>query len=200
MKRVISVFLSLVMIIGVSVITPTSVNAKSAKSKAIAAYRSYLAANNATIKKFSLIYLDNNNVPELLAFDGSYDVMLFTYKSGKIKNICSCLKSYYWENKIKYYKKTGVLESVNIHYGIVNRGYPKLSGTRLNSTVYYTSELGSKSSSSKVKYYKVNSKGKSVRISKSTFNSKKKELTQGKKVSKAKFYKNTKANRKKYLK
>lgn len=187
------------MIIGVSVIAPTSVNAKSAKSKAMAAYRSYLAANSDTVIKFSTIYLDNNTVPELLTLNGSYGVSLYTYKNGKVKHV-GYLRSYYWENKIKYYKKTGVLESVNIHYGLVHRGYPKLSGTSLNLSIYYTSEMGSKSSSSKVKYYKVNSKGESVKISKSTFNSKKKKLTQGKKASKAKFYRNTKTNRKKYLK
>ena len=132
-------------------------------------------------------------------FNGSYGVSLYTYKNGKVKHV-GYLRSYYWENKIKYYKKTGVLESVNIHYGLVHRGYPKLSGTSLNLSIYYTSEMGSKSSSSKVKYYKVNSKGESVKISKSTFNSKKKKLTQGKKASKAKFYRNTKTNRKKYLK
>lgn len=198
-KRIISIVLSLLMII-TAVVLPTSVSAKSkksAKTKAMTAYRSYLAANTNTIKKFSSVYLDNNSVPELFIVSDDNYAGFYIYQKGKVKKIYINLASYFWDGKIKYYKKTGILDTVNIKNGIETCGSSKFYGTSFDPKIYNT--MGLEGSSIKPKYYKINKKG-STEISKSTYNSVKKKLTKGKKSSTVKFYKNTKKNRKKYLK
>lgn len=198
-KRIISIVFSLLMII-TAVVLPTSVSAKSkksAKTKAMTAYRSYLAANVNTIKKFSAVYLDNNSVPELFIVNDDNYAELYIYRKGKVKNIYANLASYFWQGKIKYYKKTGILDTVNIKNGIETCGSSKFYGTSFDPKIYNT--MGLEGSSIKPRYYKLNKKG-STEISKSAYNSVKKKLTKGKKASTVKFYKNTKQNRKKYLK
>jgi hypothetical protein len=188
MKKIISIILSIIMVVSAMLVVPTTASATSEKAKALSAYKNYLQKNSSSISKFSIIYLDNNSVPDLLTCEvyeyGS--AILHTYKNGKIEDMTCNITSTEWEGNFKYYKKTGVFLNIAIQNGISTYSYPKLTGTKIKSSGF--------------KYYKLNSNNKTSKISKSTFNSKLKKLTKGKKVTTAKFYKNTKANRKKHLK
>jgi hypothetical protein len=199
MKKIISIILSIIMVVSAMLVVPTTASATSEKAKALSAYKNYLQKNSSSISKFSIIYLDNNSVPDLLTCEvyeyGS--AILHTYKNGKIEDMTCNITSTEWEGNFKYYKKTGVFLNIAIQNGISTYSYPKLTGTKIKSTIW---KSGSLMGSSGFKYYKLNSNNKTSKISKSTFNSKLKKLTKGKKVTTAKFYKNTKANRKKHLK
>ena len=199
MKKFLSIILSIVMLSAIgAVASGTTVDAASKRTKAVKAYKKFLK-NNSNYSQFSLVYLDNNKVPELLAKNSDF-VYIYTYYKGKVKNTYSFTNIGYQGNyKFNYYKKTGVYRSTAIHFGDVSNGYPKLSKGSINATVYSKNKLGS-SASSKSKYYKIKKNGKAAKISKSKFKSKVKKLTKGKKTSSAKFYSNTKSGRKKHCK
>lgn len=199
MKKILSIILSIVMLSAIgAVASGTTVDAASKRTKAVKAYKKFLK-NNSNYSQFSLVYLDNNKVPELLARTGSF-VYIYTYYKGKVTDT-------YWHtnlgyqsnNKFNYYKKTGVFRTTNINFGDVTSGYPKLSKGSIKATVYSKNKLEG-SASSKTKYYKIKKNGKAAKISKSKFKSKVKKLTKGKKSSSAKFYSNTKSGRKKHCK
>lgn len=192
--------LLLVMLFTLSITVTAS--AASYKTKAIKAYKTFLAKSKIRVNngygneslstsklKFALVYLDNDTIPELIAYDlhgGTwYRHFIFAYKKGKVKQISQMNSNYF---AVKYYKKKGVLccqqcDGKNEYY------YVRVKGTKRTDILY---KRGSK-------YYKcVGYNRKSV--TKSKFNSLLKKYVGSTKTTKIRYYKNTAANRKKYLK
>ncbi len=210
-KKVIFILMSLVLAVSVAAVLPSGsfeANAASKKSKAIKAYKSFLVKERKkketymyngeyTIEKFSLIYLDNNSVPELVTAKGS-NYTVYTYKNGKVKKT-DIDNIYNLDEYFSYYKKTGIYQRVGTgHSGWIPYSYWKLSGTKSKSKLCKEVAMGSSSDPNDYppgKYYK-NPK----RVSKKTFKAALKKLTKGRKLSTAKFHKNSKSNRKKYCK
>ena len=178
------------------------------KQKAFNAYKSMLSKSKVSIVssgsptpsskvQFAIAYIDNNDVPELIVkrSDGLFAV--FTYKNNKIYRV---KKGNGDDRFVGYYKKTG--------------GY-KLIDDKNKSGVYYLENYylltnsGTTEKISKYVYlgpgpmwigYDSFNKGHCVAINHSTFKSKFVSLTKGKSLTKVKYYSNTAANRKKYLK
>ncbi len=193
-KKFVSIILSIVMMFSISVplSAPTVADAASKRAKAVKAYKKYLK-NKTEYSQFSLIYLDNNNVPELLAKSGDM-VSILTYYKGKVKDTYYVSNLMYTANgKFDYYKKTGVIRRGGVSEGYSTVGYPKLSKGKMKSTVYAFYDMRTGKAKA---YYKANNK----KISKSKFKSLIKKNTKGKKVSHAKFHSNTDSGRKKYCK
>lgn len=197
MNKLLSIILTIAMLFGVSTMAaPTSVSAASKRTKAVKAYKKYLKNHKSTYNKFSLIYLDNNSVPELLGYRNGF-VDVFTCSGSKVKNLNFMVNTWYESgSKFKYYKKTGVFRSSNIHTGICTTGYPRLLKGKIKSIGYSTGEMGV----NYTYYYKIKSNGAQVRVSKAKFKAWIKSKTKGKKIKNAKFYSNTAAGRKKHCK
>lgn len=192
-KRMAGLLLFAVLLIALT----ASVQAASQKSKAIKAYDRFLSGRyiDWESKKvetkdcsFALVYVDKDNVPELLVWGGGRNVYhavgygrLYGYKNGKVKMLGKLRDGF------QYYKKKGVYVAIGHLRGEI-KSYQKISGSSSKQVV-------GKFTNTKTSYY---ANGKS--ISKSTFNKKLKKLVGNKKPSYAKSYKNTAANRKKYLK
>ena len=181
-------------------------SAASTKSKALKAYKKLLAQKEITFvrsidgtttklsfptskMKFALVYLDNNTVPELVIDNldnipimwygeigfSDFGNAVFTYKGGKLKQLDVYNSNW---RLTKVYKKKGVFYSNNTHHK-KEATYYYIKGTK---TIYIGSfENG--------KYYK-----------KSAFQKLLKKYVGSTKATKIKYYKNTAANRKKYLK
>lgn len=200
MKRILTILLSVAIIISIfAVVSTSSVSAASKRTKAVRAYKSFLKQNS-NYSEFSLIYLDNNKVPELLAKYGSF-VNLFTFREGKVTDELSIVNTGYQTNeKFNYFKKIGIFSSNTIHYGVWSESYPKLSKGKIKGTVFRSGNLGSEKTSGVKGYYKYKKQGNFVRISKAKFKSELKRITRNKKMSSAKFFSNTKTGRKKHCK
>lgn len=152
---------------------------------------------------FAFAYIDNNSVPELViqsywsgSMFGYYEI--YTYRNGKARRIDVNLGV-----SFEYYKKTGVLSD--------SYWYTHPQGGPGSRTTYYKLKNGKITATlSKVKLepnemynrektvynYNLNSKS----IKKSKYNTQLKKLTGSKKAVTPAFYKNTAANRKKYIK
>lgn len=210
-KRLVSFLISIILAVSAVVVLPAQsfeVNAASKKAKAVKAYKKFLVKErnkkekymyngNYTIEKFSVIYLDKNSVPELVLMKGS-SYTVYTYKNGKVKKT-DIDNLYNLDERFYYCKKTGIYTRVGTgRNGWIPTAYYKLSGTKSKYKVSKSSAMGSSSDPKDYppnKYYNAKSS-----ISKKKFNSILKKLTKGKKFSTAKFYKNSKTNRKKYCK
>lgn len=191
------------------VMLPMNAQAASAKSKAIKAYKAFLAQD--TIPwgtddyytavptkrcKFSLVYIDKNSVPELVVQSGYVTHaagcgVVFTYKNGKVQPV----NNIQLDGDFYYYKKKGIYATSYLGAGRLSYGYYKLSG--LTSTGKL-SEAKDIMSGDKF-YYRITASNTKL-ITRKKFNSLLKNLVGSTKKTKAKFYKNTKKNRTKYLK
>lgn len=175
-------------------------DAASTKKKAVKAYKEFLSkekiAWDANWKvpaeecRFALVYIDKDNIPELVLYNTSVPHMggygrIFTYKSGKVKRVGIVDID---GNKFYYYKKKGVFISCYGNGGVFNN-YRKIT----KGKIVHQLQKGKALSDNKTRYYNANGK----EISKSAFNKKLKKLVGSKKKTSAKFCKNTKANRKK---
>ena len=197
-------------------------SAASTKSKALKAYKKLLAQKEITFvksidgtttkesfptskMKFALVYLDNNTVPELVIDNldnipimwygeilfSDFGNAVFTYKGGKLKQLD--VSSSNWR-LTKVYKKKGVFYSNNTYHK-KDATYYYIKGTKtigigsFENGKYYKRENG--------KYYK---NGAIKPIKKSAFQKLLKKYVGSTKATKIKYYKNTAANRKKYLK
>lgn len=200
-KRICKTFLILLFLFVIGGLLPGSqAQAASQKTKALKAYKKLLTqkniqwnSNGVIVKsancKFALAYIDNNSVPELVLFGGSglnhgtgfYSV--YTYQGGKVKRVANI------RDGIVFYKKKGIFVSYTQLHGEYE-SYLKLSKAKtkmkLRTETYYDTV-----------YYEGETEKK---ISKSMFEKKLKRLVGSTKVSVPKFYNNTKADRKKYLK
>ena len=122
-KRKICFVLALAVMLSCLGVDTTVVSASSSKSKALKAYNKYLSTK--TIKwnslrypkenfRFSLAYIDRDNVPELILncdgvchYEGYQKV--YTFKNGKVKELAT-------DDVIFYYPKTGIF--ISRHYGM----------------------------------------------------------------------------------
>ncbi|MCD8019848.1 MAG: hypothetical protein LUF92_09805 [Clostridiales bacterium] len=193
---------------------PAKTEAASAKQKAMKAYKKFLTQESIpwsvynydetadpSLCKFSLVYLDNNSVPELVVSGGDtyYKpyMTIYTYKNGKVTLVEN--SSYGFSS---YYKKKGIIvESAAkgaTFYNKYSNGQLKIVLAKLNENAQGRDLNGD----GKIgyAYYKTTSSGDIKYISKSSFNKRLKKLVGSKNTKKLKFYKNTAKNRKKYLK
>ena len=187
----------ILLFLGVLLWTTKPTWASSKRTEAVKAYRKFLSGselkwdNYLTFKSeeclFSLIYVNNDSIPELLiqgrsTYHAAGREKLYTYKNGKIKLVHTAVDAF------KYYKKTGIFCSVTFSQMEIN-DYRKLSGD--SSKI-----LLSKRYRNGWSYYDKNNK----MISKSMFNMSLKKYTKGQKSTTIKYHKNTAYNRIKYLK
>lgn len=208
MKRIISIVLVCTAFLSAFFFPSSiSVNAASTKAKAMKAYKEFMKTRDSK-ELFTIAYIDNNSVPELIVdrkpsngtrFNGYGD--LYTYKKGKIILVTNYLCTFgNWNanhtgGKFKYYKKTGIFLDDDSFQGCSVTGYHKLKNkdeTRKASKMEYKewTEI------TPATQYKIGDE----LTTKSKFKSYVKKLTKGKKLTKAKLYKNTKKNRNRILK
>lgn len=190
------------------------------KTKALAAYEKLLKQSTVGIRrwpskrcKFALIYVDNNDVPELLVFctysgtsNGYYD--LFTYKNGKVVRMEVSMGT-----SFQYYKKAGVFGSgrwitdpqggpgESMQYCKMQNG--KLSGIIVWSKYYPNRRYRRNKTEYYYGYSKTGRSSDMKTVSKSTYQKLEKQWIGGKKPiknSSIKFYSNTETNRRRYLK
>ncbi len=200
MKRLLSICLTLTMLFGITTFlsAPTAADAVSKRTKAVRAYKKFLKNNKNKYKKFSLIYLNNDKIPELAVRD--YFVELYTYSGGKIVSVGGQMDISYTSDKFSYYKKAGVYVYANMHSDIYEARYDKLNSKGNSSRVAYN-VFDENVSSPKTKYYIYKSNnGKAKKVSNKKFLNHIKKVTKGKKLKNAKFYKNTKSGIKKHCK
>lgn len=195
---------------------PSSVQAASAKSKALKAYKQFLSKNiewdgafdreSWDIKEsvspeeceFALVYVDKDSVPELVVFTdnvafSAYRGHLYTYKNGKVR-LVECMRSGF-----SYYKKTGIFCELDSRSEFSDDIYYKLSGGKSQMKLMKSDETEWAGDNPTTYYYRVQ-KGKVKDTNKKTFKAELKKLSKGKKASKPKYYRNTAENRNKRLK
>ena len=213
MKRQLRAFL-LAMLCIVLVIPAMNVSAATQRQKAIAAYKKYLSQTKvylipkgqsfhgydyedisyygtpASKVSFCFLNIDNDGVPELIVsgyLKGEPIYTVLTYKNGKI-----CRASSVYGSKVRgYYPKTGIyLDHGDV--GATYETYYRLKGVKasrvMDKYVFRPSTT--------ITIYSIGSNEVSAR----TFAAKRKSITGGKTLLKAKFYKNTAENRKLRLK
>ncbi len=185
MKKLLSIILTLTMLFSVTAVlsAPTTASAASKRTKAVKAYKKYLKSHS-YLQYFSLVYLDNNNVPELITKSGNI-AYIATYKGGKVKDCGAMIYTDYTGGKFKYYKKTGVYRSAYVNSGVLASGYAKVSKGNAKSQVYKMSS----------NYYMVKG-GCAQKVSKLVYVLRAKKITKFKKAKSAKFYCNSGSGRK----
>lgn len=187
MKKLFWVVMLLVMI----VMPSGRVEAASAKKQALKAYSDFLAVNESNYyQPFAIAYVNNDSIPDLV-----WNHMLYTYKNGRIIQLVD-LPNDAWG----YYKKKNVV--------VVDYAHGNIYGDSLMTYTYFKIKKNSRVtklykyrfSSKKIKasWSYENAKGK--KISKAKFNSNLKKIVGSKSMTRFKLYKNTAANRAKYLK
>ena len=152
--------------------------------------------------KFAAAYINKDKIPELIVYIGdslnanvSWEHpygQLYTYKSGKVK----CLGGFsLWKpSKSKYYKKKNLIADYAFDDSEDHEiQYFGIRGNKIESKLIkaYLTE-------NSIEYFTW--RDVFVNISKKQFNKKLKKLKGNKRSSKFKWHKNTKKNRKKYLK
>jgi len=194
LKRVIAAALLMMLCLSFSLSAQAS-----QKSKALKAYKSFLAKQKAEFS-FSLIYLDKNSVPELILQEHRFNVgYVYTYKNGKVTPANGTGKS-----PFAYYKKKGILisgwrfgggssvESATA-YSRLKDGKVSLALADVTKSSY---KNGSLVNTQEYRKYTDDS-GKYILIS--NLKSELKKIVGTRKKTKIKYYKNTAANRKKRL-
>ncbi len=180
------------------------VQAASEKSQAIMAYKQYLSSkeNNGSFD-FAMIYLDNDSVPELLVGG----VNLYTFEDGAMVHHSAT----FGDSGYGYYKKKGVFVSMHTHFNVFDRSayenwdYSKFAKSTITKKlfrdcVYKTNSSGKVAGKKKYTYSKYNTKGTTVKTSKSKFRSILKQMVGKEKMTKIQMHHNTSANRNQYLK
>lgn len=186
-------------------------DAASKKSQALKAYKKFLVRESKYGEsytfdgvegkaRFTIIYLDNNNVPELVLQQGGC-YSLYIFKKGRVVET-DIKMMYSLDERFHYCPKRGIYTHVYARLGNVAEAYLKLSGTNSFFKVSEVSLMGSSDDPNDYpppKHYKATKKG-SKQVSKKVFKTTLKKLTKGKSFKVAKFYTNTKRNRKSILK
>lgn len=224
MKRHISKKLLTILALTVLLLVPaTTANAASKKSQALKAYKAFLSQSttpwggssgkSVVLSKcqFALAYIDKDSVPELILgcgfnshADGFYT--LYTYKNGQVTYVANLMDGF------EYYKKKNLYCAIHSGTGGYETYYFKLSGGKATYKLYSQDEPASnydfnrdgkitvnykKVTAPKSPYYNASTKT----ITKSAFQKQLKKLVgSAKKVTVKKYYSNTAANRRKYLK
>ena len=193
-----------------------TVKVLSEKEKAIEAYKKFLSQKTiywlevdyipSNECSFNLLYLDNDEVPELVVQEivihtSLPGTSLYAYKDGKIK-LVTAAEGY------SYYPKKGVFVSLNNdNGGRYSQDYCTYSKGKIKEKLRFYHGIDWDASKNIIKngytyknwYYKYNN-NKQEEITKSAFNKALKQMVSSTKKSTPKAHKNTKANRKKYLK
>lgn len=160
---------------------------------------------------FSLAYIDNDNVPELILKkkENKYIVFaVYTWKKGKVKRIMyegSGTYSLYLPSFSGYYMKKGIIRiewKTSEGVSIYDRHY-KMRGSKPAAEILYRFQdpdyeydSDEEDYSGTPDEYRVNKKS----ASRSKYNEAYKKATSGETLRKVKFKKNSGKNRKKYLK
>ena len=201
------------MLLLVMLLCPLEIQAASQKTKAITAYKNMLSketmqwGNDDYYKAvptskcaFTLAYIDNNSVPELIVYTGDVsrpagNAVIYTYRNGKVQVVTNTYTGHFYvDNTVfSYYKKKGIFISTYVMGGVTDNYY-RLSKNKANKKLTAgNSFIYGKS------WYKFSGKT-DKKTTKSKFNKALKKLVGSTKKTNAKFYWNTSANRKKYLK
>ena len=188
--------------------------AASTKSKALSAYKKKLSASKVTVLppgkkvtvnyydtvtyrysksaavKFAIAYIDNDNIPELILQDNRYCYGVWTYKSGKVRCV-------HWGDSLTdpygYYKKKGIFE--DLHYTEGSPFYKYFYQFRNGKMTHKLTKIVQEQGQPYAEYMI-----RSRMVSKAVFKKKLKSYVGNKQVTKISLRKNTRANRKKYLK
>lgn len=188
-------------------------HAASTKTKAIKAYQKMMSQKTITWEKeynfkvptkncsFALAYIDKDSVPELIV-QNTNDIPhagdwghLYTYYKGKVRLVTGLNIN---DGKFYYYKKKAVFLDNYCGMGLDSTTYQKMSKTKAAPILNYEKNINPYAAK-KVTYSKATKQGFTT-VSKSYFNNKLKSYVKSTKKTKAKFYKNTSKNRKKYMK
>ena len=174
--------------------------AASAKAKALKAYGDFVSKDTiawdpnykipAANCSFSVVYIDNDKVPELVLNSSSVPHVagfgrIFTFKNGKVKRVG---KVDIDGSKFYYYKKKGVIISNYVMGGSFDN-YRKIVKGKIVHKLQKGKEIRD---NNRTRYYNADRK----EISKSKFNRELKKLVGSKRKTSARFYKNTLSNRK----
>lgn len=164
--------------------------------------KNQLGGNN----KFGLLYVNNDNVPELAVYScqtshaqGYY--ALYTYKNGKVVQIGTMMDG------LAYYPKRNIVQSIHSGTGGYEYYYFTISGTHVNNYLHKVSERESlcdlngdgKIGETIYSKFKTSKGWDMIEISKKAFYSKLKQKTKGTKLMNIKWYDNTSKNRLKRL-
>ena len=200
LKRVLSLFLSLVLIMGVAATNSVEAVSKKTKSKAYKAYRNWLYETDCT--GIRLFDVNKDGLKELLVtYDGYgtyiHSFKMYTYKGGRV---VSCLEDYineeYIPSGLYYNKSTKRLHGKRGGGGGIEDWYYTLNKSKQVKRIYLQKvETQYDTIAGKMKYgyyYKGNA------ISKKTYN--KKYKSWNKKLKPLKFYKLSNKKIKKYIK
>ena len=188
----------------------TPVSAASAKKKAMKAYRALLGkkvityrGNEYSTKErtfFAPVYVDNDNVPELVIFTDEGELaLLYSYRNGKVSRV-SVQEGGMGTPRFVYYEKTGIFRyslwpdgALGFKFYRLSAGKSKLvmkQNTQLSSTMYLYDTV------TPLDEYYINGK----RVNSDTYNTYLRQITKGKSSILKSGVKNTKKNRAKYLK
>ena len=196
--------------------------AASTKSKALAAYKKMLSQSTVTVvpKKvprrwgsrtynpakaknvfFSIAYIDNDSVPELILFDQATDYYgIWTYRNGKIVNL-EYLINYqepgYYNRIYGYYLKKGIFLTYHVFPDDGHdMSYYKISNGKAKEVLCRLKDKGDKSE----RYYCTRSNGTYKQLAKRTFYNKLKSYIGSTKFRRLCVHRNTASNRKKFVK
>lgn len=185
LKKKAMFFLSLLCItafIGI-LIPEIHTEAASQKVKALQAYAAFLETKQTGNDEFAIAYINADAVPELI-YNGTF---VYTYTNKKVQEV-----HYTSSNRLGgYYKKKGIITEIIAHPMYSGTYYNKWTNGKFTAKLSVTTGVVGKETTYR------NAKGKVV--SKAQFQRQLKKLVGTKKVTKFKYYKNTAANRKKYL-
>ena len=164
------------------------------KKEALTAYKKILQNHPKKYRHFSLIYLDNNDVPELVVYDNDItESYIYTYYDTAVKEIDFVALIEMVEHEFCYYEKTGVYKSSDWYDGGPTGGWYKVYYNKLENgkvktlDIYCEIDVGYSSPS-----FYGNKNGK---ITEQEFNDYLNKYTNGQKLTSPKHYKNTKNNR-----
>lgn len=105
--------------------------------------KEYISSDVIKTAKFSLCYVDDNDIPELIvhsdggAYHADTEVYLYTFYNGEIKNLGQISNDGY--SNFTYYEKKGVVISGWMNQGLDIRGIHKLSAGEISSEHSYFS-------------------------------------------------------------
>lgn len=198
---------------GVSAKCKITITVQNMKEKALIAYAKFLSQEtlqwgdneyyNAVPTencKFSIIYLDNNDIPELILYNAD-DIthiagrgVLYTYKNEKV----TFVGGFQLDDKVIYWNKSGIFSSSYIMTGAVTTYFDFSNDKIIEKLEMYLryEDIGKKKVSGYGEFVESDLKD----ITKKEFDGKLKKLVGNGKLKTAKFYSNTKTNRSKYLK
>lgn len=165
--------------------------------------KTWIGKRTEKVYMFSLIYLDNDSVPELFVYEhstyaeGKYKI--YTYYKGKAQALELPMGDESWYDRTndvcsKYYKKTGFFVSDWAKQGGASLSYDYYpgKGKKVKRICSKSWAVGNEKQASYSAGYESSTQKEYNRLIK--------KYSKGKKPTKVKWYENTAKNRKKYLK